>query len=180
MAQPPQRAPPPLTPRDLARAAADNFHAAEARQQNAASTHAADLPPPIRRSGAAEFMYGGAAATAMLRDTAERRKVARHRSAFLEDQDAFFALVTAQGTIRRFLHDSELATTAVEGRTPRLGKGATDHAILRALPAAKRREALRHIHSQPQATPLARLGQPKYVVDRSTLKFGKDKTSLFQ
>ena len=125
------------------------------------------------------MMFGGKAATEMLRSTEQQRKVARLRSEQHRAQDEFLSLVTAQGVIRRYVSDPEMAVIADRSRLPNVGKGYTDAAIRRALPEDHRREVDRHMMTTPRATSLKNLAKPKWVVDRSKLKFGKDKTSFF-
>ena len=144
------------------------------------TVHQADETSPLRRSAAARYMFEGAAATEMMRQAANERKVAQHRHSQLEAREKLLSLLQAQGTIRRFAHDPAMARLAADGALPSLGKGYTDSAIFRALPSAKQREVLRHMRTPATVTPLDELKRPKRVVDRSTLKSGKDKTSFFQ
>ena len=164
---------------DLRAAAADSQKTARGRRQFSDSVHEAVESSPLRRSGAANFMFSGAAATEMLRQAAKDRKVARHRHAQAEERQRLLSLRTAQGVLRRFAHDPTMERLAAEGALPAVGKGFTDPAIFRALPKEKRSEILRHMRTVPKPTPLSELVRPKRLVDRSTLKFGKDKTSAF-
>jgi hypothetical protein len=159
---------------------ADNAAAVTARRKNNDAVHSMEEPATPHRSAAAERMLSGAAASKMFEAAEQHRRVAQHRSANMEAQDYLLALSECQGLIRRFCHSPTMERLAHEARFPVLRRGHTDKAVLRALPPEARAKVLRRITSTPKATELAKLSQPRWVVDRSTLKFGKDKTSCFQ
>ena len=116
---------------------------------------------------------------------ASERRRARERSRLLAEQsiktkrrfERVLEITQAQGTIKRFVATPH-GETFVPLAAP-VKRGAIDPRIAAALPPAVIAEIRATARREPQKTAITALAQPKRTVDRTTLAFGKDRTSLF-